>query len=218
MKERGIIFSAPMIKALLAGTKTQTRRLNKLREFGPSTTRGYDWTFRDKRELWNDVMHEQLLARCPYGKVGDRLWCKEGHALRSDVDPMTDLGKARHYLIYRSDHDGELSSEWHHYGGWRSPLFMPRWASRITLEITEVRVQRVQEISEDDARAEGVPPFFERYECVGQDQSICDGELARDFPYRACFACVWDEINGDRALWSSRPWVWAISFKRVEQP
>ena len=77
MKERGILFSAPMVRANRAGRKTQTRRLVSLREFGPSTTSGYDWTFRDKRALWNDISPARLMEMCPYGVPGDRLWVRE---------------------------------------------------------------------------------------------------------------------------------------------
>jgi hypothetical protein len=91
---------------------------------------------------------------------------------------------------------------------------MPRWAARVALEVTEVRVQRLREITEDDARAEGVPPFFERYPSIGRDQRL-DGELCSGSPHRACFSCVWDEVRGDRAPWSRDPWVWAVTFRQI---
>jgi hypothetical protein len=93
---------------------------------------------------------------------------------------------------------------------------MPRWASRLVLEVTGVRVERLCDISEADAQAEGVAPFFEVYKGMGQEQTISTGERAADAPHRASFACLWDEINGDRALWKSNPWVWVVEFKRAE--
>jgi hypothetical protein len=101
-------------------------------------------------------------------------------------------------------------------GPWRSARFMPRWASRTSLEVSLARLQRLQNISEQDAIAEGVQPFFERFPRIGKDQRICTGEFSRDCPYRASFACLWDELNGDRALWSTNPWVWAYTFKKIE--
>lgn len=100
---------------------------------------------------------------------------------------------------------------------WRPSIHMPRWASRLLLEVTDVRVQRLQEITEEDSRAEGVSPFFELYPEIGRDQSLLPGELCADAEHRASFAVLWDEINGDRALFSSNPWVWAISFRRLEE-
>ena len=102
------------------------------------------------------------------------------------------------------------------YGKWTPAIHMPRWASRLTLEVVSVRVERLNDISEEDAQAEGVAPFFEVYKGMGQEQTISTGERAADAPHRASFACLWDEINGDRALWKSNPWVWVVEFKRAE--
>lgn len=111
---------------------------------------------------------------------------------------------------------------WGHGGGLgprfyskRPSIHMPRWASRILLEVSDVRVQRLHEITEEDARAEGVEAFFTRFDCIGRDQRLNTAELCRDAEHRASFAVLWDEINGDRALWISNPWVWAITFKAV---
>lgn len=93
--------------------------------------------------------------------------------------------------------------------------YLPRWASRINLEIIGVKVERLRDISEEDAKAEGVLPFFERFPDCGKDQRLTSGELAAYYPYRASLAVLWDEINGDRATWKSNPWVWCISFRRI---
>ena len=99
---------------------------------------------------------------------------------------------------------------------WRPGIHMPRWASRITLEVTEVRVQRVQKISEEDAKAEGVRPFGEAFPGISLDQRLTCGERAGDSPYRASYAVLWDELNADRATWKSNPYVWAISFTIIK--
>lgn len=212
MKSRPILFSAAMIRAILSGAKTQTRRL--LQE--PAETlsildaHGPGWDV-GRGGAYRMVAGGTFVVpfRRPYAFCGDRLWPKEGHAIRRDVDPKTHLDKARHYLRYRADYgDGDLGMEWHDYGhGWRPSIFMPRWASRITLEITEVRVQRLQEISEADVVAEG----------LGPDDIRCDGECGATPCALAvpAFKRLWNSINGKRAPWHGNPWVWALTFRRV---
>ena len=188
MKERPILMSAPMVCALIEGRKTQTRRVVALREFGPSDTLGYQWHFRDRRGLWNDISTERLLELCPYGVPGDRLWVRETwhHEDASCFDPK--CGQPTH-IFYRVTEPYPESIRW------RPSIFMPRWASRITLEITDIRVQRVQEISPDDIVAEGIPKHLN-----------ADTEYIR----------LWDSLNAKRGYsWASNPWVWAIGFKRV---
>lgn len=243
MKERPIIFSGPMVRALLDGRKVQTRRIVKHRHLGFIGGNGEEndpaaWGFwADNIDGWavlargmdDTDLNGRVSIPCPHGDVGDRLWVKETwQKFDPDVDPVdqTRLGpscplpgcegsRTIHWrAAYRAD--GELSHPQHGPATWRPSLFMPRWASRILLEVTEVRVQRLQEISEADAKAEGVEPFFTRFPEVGRDQRLTTGELASDAEHRASFAVLWDEINGDRALWSTSPWVWAISFRRVE--
>lgn len=196
MSERPILFSGPMVQAILAGRKTQTRRqvkLRELREFQLSTTSGYDWRFRDRRSLWNVVSTERLMEMCPYGQAGDRLWVRETHGfLDPDFKPtvMTDRGHVQ--VTYQADH----AIDPNHGDGpdrirWRPSIHMPRWASRITLEVTSVSVERLQSLGEDDAQAEGIEPFSGRSN-VG------------------AFQALWDSINGN---WAANPWVWAISFR-----
>jgi hypothetical protein len=228
VKERGILFSAPMVRALLAGTKTQTRRAIKLREFQPSKTRGYDFTFRDRRALWQDFTRARLLESCPYGVVGDRLWVRETWCLAhpectQDFDaaegrprgPERYRGTDESWFAYYAATDPDVvSSEDHSRSPWKPSIHMPRWASRILLEITGVRAQRLHDIDEDDARAEGAPKQF-----VIDAASFVAGKLV-DFEkistHRHGFAALWREINGDDS-WKSNPWVWAITFKRVEE-
>lgn len=166
-RERPLIFTAESMRGLLDGSKTQTRRLVK---DAPADTyevvsslladHGDLWEFRCRGE--RGMEHHPIAIRCPYGSPGDRIWCKESYALApacNDPDPEDQDDWS---VVYRSDSDGRpwLSSLDENAvevkPPWRSPLFMPRWASRLTLELVEVRVQRLQEISEADAIAEGV--------------------------------------------------------------
>jgi hypothetical protein len=241
-KERPILFSAPMVRALLEGRKTQTRRLIK---DAPIERGGYLCTklitFANEKQV-RGIMPDI----CPYGKHGDRLWVRETFAIEStaEYDGMLDEGAdsipgdardgrpTRRHVI-NADEDGAEVAAWYtvpRYRAtepdtllmikeaeepedqmvWTPSIFMPRWASRITLEITEVRVQRLQDISEEDAKAEGCEPWE-----FGPEQTMTSGERGADSPYRGGYACLWDEINGDKATWKSNPWVWAITFKVV---
>lgn len=224
MKERPILFSGPMVRALLAGRKTQTRRVvnrlqkfGKITEFGKSDTPGYDWIFRNLRMLWNDLRHARLMGVCPYGQPGDRLWVREtfldglavgGYA--PGVDPDKNPGGKTVDVIYRAD-DGQTERS---AGPWKPCIFMPRWASRITLEITDVRVQRLQDISAEDALAEGVVKVKEACHVI------------RGFDYDKIWLChtdpvtpfykLWDSINEASGYgWEANPWVWAITFRRL---
>lgn len=172
---------------------------------------GYMVLARGLNERFN---HGCVSIRCPHGDPGDRMWVKETWA--HDADDIEscraaneDALGAPNHLYYKAT---EVSPEALH---WRSAITMPRWASRLTLEITEVRVQRLHEITEDDARAEGVKPFFARFPALGREQHITSGELARDAEHRASYAVTWDEANGKRAMWATNPWVWALTFRRI---
>jgi hypothetical protein len=189
MSDRPILFSAPMILALLAGTKTQTRRVVKPQPRGPNPPDARVFDFYDGRGKWKGAYDRKLgegnaLRLCPYGHPGDRLWVRETWAAEAGA------------YFYRADGRERLV--------WRPSIFMPRWASRILLEITEVRVQRVQDSSAGDCVAEGVNP-------TGTDP--CDiADSAKD-RYRD----LWDSINGKRpgCAWADNPWVWALTFKRL---
>lgn len=205
MKERPILFSGPMVRALLAGTKTQTRReitsilkRGKITEFGKSDTPGYDWTFLDRGKLWHDLRHAELMERCPYGQPGDRLWVRE--TWKEDLSPCCDGSCGHQNALYRADF-GE-GPEWR--GGWAPSIHMPKCASRITLEITGVRVERLQQISEPDAYKEGI----RLNEWEGDD-----GEAPSSS--REAFEWLWNSINGS-ACWGENPWVWVIEFHRVD--
>lgn len=231
MKERPILFSAPMVLALLAGTKTQTRRilkaehLEQVDRFAFDPERG-EWEMGETH--WGGPVASCGFVRCPYGLPGDRLWVREtfycddafaGDHARScsgcvrckhtDEDRIADW---KEELYFRADGVPDFEGE---KVVWKPSIFMPRWASRLSLEVTGVRVERLQEISEADAKAEGVRPFFETFPGIGRDQRITSGDLAADAEHRAAYACLWDDLNGDAASWKSNPWVWAISFRRL---
>jgi len=191
MKERPILFSGPMVRAILDGSKTQTRRIAK--EFNEMPN--LDGILRRFPNI--DV---PVQKGCPYGTPGDRLWVRETWAHERDgTGCPDDTG-----VLYRATDPG-----WDDEGTglrWRPSIFMSRASSRILLEITDVRVQRLQEISEEDARAEGVTPTMPIYgDCGGFEHQ----------GHRDSFIRLWESINGPNS-WHANPWVWAITFRRLE--
>lgn len=218
MTERPILFSGSMVRAILDGRKTQTRRvvrgaLGAFWDHPAYTARVVDGVVRWSHD-GEDVGAGSPMPRCPYGAPGDRLWVRETWAGRVDLDPDSDPAKRKHYAMYRSDEAGSPTDpdNWHDFGGkWRPSIYMPRWASRITLEVTAVRVERLQTITEDDARAEGVgrAPHCDhvRFSC---EEVGCAGS-----GHRGGFAALWDSINAERARWASNPWAWVVEFKPV---
>lgn len=209
MKERPILFSGPMVRAILEGRKTQTRRVVKPQPF--MVLSAADWHSRAMsgvdpygcRPMGSHVL-EEMGATCPHGTVGDRLWVREAWGL---WDTLPNDGPERARIFYRST-DSDLHECRHQL--WRPSIHMPRWASRITLEITGVRVERLQEISDADCRAEG---------CCHRSWNVTDWK----HPHHECdwsiergnFASLWSSINGPES-WSANPWVWVIEFKRLE--
>jgi hypothetical protein len=200
-KERPILFSAPMVRAILAGTKTQTRRIVKPQPEYDADERwpGWKWPSHQARSM---LEISEIPSACPYGRRGDRLWVRETHAQfavgnRSGVAPQC--------VAYRATCDEDGGFDYVNNGDeimrlkvtkWTPAIYMPRWASRITLEVTRVRVERLHDISEEDARAEGV------------DEIKAQVPTARD-----AFSYLWRDINGAES-WRANPWVWVISFRR----
>jgi hypothetical protein len=210
VKERGILFSAPMVRAILAGKKAQTRRLVK----ADDVPEGVEWVFRESDGVWGPCRDElcrgalDLVAparRCPYGIVGDRLWVRETFALTNHGKP-----------VYRADCHDRDGHFWSSVAEdpddvrWRPAIHLPRSLSRITLDVTRVRIERLQDITEGDARAEGV-------DAVEVGISTINGAPATGviFDPRLKFHALWNSINAERAPWSSNPWVWVVDFKRV---
>ncbi len=199
-RDRPIIFSASMVQALLAGRKSQTRRLVKSRR-RPSL---FDGTWSDDYVL--DPGNASWREREMPAAAGDRLWVKEGFARVGDnFDDIHACPDLRVHAYYRAD---DVCPE---HSRWRSPIFMPRWASRLTLIVEAVKVERLQNISEEDAVAEGLKP------------DTCGGQLMWDPgpPHgyfgdpRVAYRMLWSDIHGP-AAWDANPWICAISFKCVQ--
>lgn len=194
MKERPILFSAPMVRAILAGKKTQTRRVVKGKPLGwLSDAVGFSPDFVTYPE--NDA--------CPYGQPGDRLWVRE--AWRADValDKYPPRECAPNWPLWFEADGAAIRADRvanPRPGKLRPGMFMPRWASRITLEITDIRVARLQEISEEDARAEGAEPYPHPVHPARECLRHVDG-----------FSALWESINGTGS-WDANPWVWVIAF------
>lgn len=202
MKETGIIFSTPLIPGLLDGSITQTRRTRGLDKFNENPD---DWKipvpFGNAAWIFfRQGGSEGSYVKCPYGQVGDRLWCKEKHCIECyKQDGIEDA-------CYPFDEDPPYEANDCSLAKWRSPMFMPRWASRILLEITEVRVERLQEITVEDAIREGVRQILNEEAKRG---GISAPQLL------AAFATLWDSINAKKYPWSRNPWVWVLGLRRV---
>lgn len=198
------MFQAPMVRAILDGTKSQTRRPVKpqpeavglgphceVRPYVPGSP--YPLAYYQKRAgVWNS----RPLA-CIYGKVGDRLWVKESFKLRPGAD-----------ICYRTSANPDEP------GPWKPARYMPKTASRITLEITNIRVERLQAITPRDIMAEGVVlrPHHDKY--LGQcPVSAFDNKLYVDL--RTLWHSVWQGINGKTFPWDSDPFVWVLEFRRI---
>lgn len=208
-RERPILFSGPMVRAILAGLKTQTRR--------PICSKSWVWL-----DPGVEDDGARALAMCPYGKPGDRLWVREtwGFDAKVSTDSHETWLRERNssWVVYRADEGSNAAS-------WRPSIFMPRWACRLELEVANVRSMRLQQITEDDARAEGVDILGsgDCDECRGSGQFFLDGqaqpcvcsEESEPSGPRLLFRELWDRLNRKRAPWASNPWVWAISFRRA---
>lgn len=218
MKERPILFSALMVRAILEGRKTQTRRAVK-----PCKDKNVGCDL-SPREIANEVNSGDF-TNCPYGQPGNQLWVRENWAI-NDFRYMEKIPKSKPLdmeddaVVYAAtEDDTEIQNEI----SWRPSIHMPRWASRIQLEITNMRVQRLQLISRGDAMAEGCP-----FPNMAKGDNPCKW-----------YAELWDSINGNRPIlpknknskrytrirkwldthpessWNANPWVWVIEFKRV---
>lgn len=221
-----------MVRAILEGRKTQTRRILKSphvvllsqleKEYGaPIESNQYGVSF--DADGVRAVVSVPLF--CPYGGPGDRLWVRE--AFSSERQEQAGTGAVRWVVIdsggfaertgayYRATYD-EVASRARR---WRPSIHMPRCLSRITLEVTGVRVERLHAITEEDAKAEGVEPFTPPRGHISPDQRVPGPGFDRvrlgDQPHRLPFADLWEKINGAES-WDANPWVWVVSFRRVE--
>ena len=215
VRERPILFSGEMVRALLSGAKTQTRRVCKpVRGFDHYNILKHGMPYAaDSCAVWwhgPDTYRVGCLQDCPYGKPGDRLYVRETHA-----ETECDGGPC---MAYKAGGDVQMigatgdkregtwvesllcpgGPDYYDVDRWRPSIHMPRWASRITLEITDVRVERLQAISAADCWAEGIP---------------CSPDVNPIHEYQE----LWESINGPGS-WESNPFVWAISFNRIKEP
>ncbi|ELY5259755.1 hypothetical protein ACSYQL_001016 [Yersinia enterocolitica] len=190
MNEKPILFNAEMVNAILSGRKTQTRRIiseKTLHLFGVAASAGECHPI----ELCDQRSQSYYLDFCPLGKPGDQLWVREAFAAGLCTEST---------LAYRATHKTEdLDEGWGETIKWTPSIHMPRWASRINLLITGVRVERLQDISDADASAEGC-----------KISSMQSGDCLSDM-----FARLWKSIYGDES-WQANPWVWVIEFERME--
>lgn len=207
MKERPILFSAPMVRAILDGTKTQTRRVVK-----PQPT--YDGKFAGGWKVVGKHGHEAatcgplVSGLCPYGHPDDRLWVRETWAYH--VQAMGSATDRDGPWVYAADGNFALQSRL--CDRWRPSIHMPRVVSRITLEVTGVRVERLQDISEADAAAEGIERSYDQWRDYLTDQAV-------NYPSSATpidsYRTLWEQINGPES-WDANPFVWVVEFKRLE--
>lgn len=212
MRERPILFSTPMVQAILAGKKTKTRRIVKWQPYheGESINfnfsgmslghyctgvpeSGYVLYSRGGGGCWNQRTKP---IHCPYGKPGDILWVREAWSKDKNNE-----------YVYRANYGTtEDDSFPPSMFKWRPSIFMPREACRIKLRITDIRVERLQDISEDDAKAEGVSLNY-----GASDERVC-----RFQKYRDAFRALWDSLNKKRGYgWDTNPWVWVIEFEKL---
>jgi hypothetical protein len=242
MKERPILFSGAMVRALLAGTKTQTRRVCKPAQFYSLSTVVEVPDPMERGQVYNgshfgDEEGEVQFAS-PYGGRGDRLWVKETWRTADTLDTLSpsaiadkcmDAGYSKPWAPLQWEADGRRNREWSGFGPGngvvvgpgktRVSIHMPRWASRITLEITSVRVERLQDISEADAMAEGIvecpiPADDEGPRRIGYMVGRDDGKSGLSVRPTQSYRELWESINGPES-WAANPWVWAVEFRKV---
>ena len=225
-KEIPILFSPDMANAIYNGKDMTRRGINRLigfgriTEFSKSDTPGYDFCFRDKEMRLHDLTRAQVLECCPYGKHGDFLWGRENGWERPHRTPATMREGADTWPPYIYDADGFEKDELKREGWKRRPsIHMPRWASRILLEVTEVRIERLQDISHGDALSEGVLNYTDwmtpEYKEQCETARITGTEPPLGFSPPQRFQHLWDSINGPSA-WDANPFVWVISFRRID--
>lgn len=221
VKEHPILMSGPMVRAILEGKKSQTRRVIRPQPVQLDTEQWFPGPPGSNKNAKHYANEKHLrkglpLDFSPYGAPGDRLWVRETHAILRQGDYGSVVGPnesdfRQHYyeLRYRTDERdsyAEASADVRGYS-WRPSIHMPRWASRITLEIIEVRVERLQKITDNDVRAEGITPS----EIDAWREWLHPGDV-----HGHAFGQRWDTLNAKRGYsWESNPWVWVVSFERM---
>ena len=216
-KELPVVFSAQEVRAVLDGRKTQFRRLVKVvrLNIGPSNSnyKVLD-TYLVDGELYflyerNGHKYRDLTTKCPFGEPGTRLWVRETWAIAKGIINESSKGQ----YLYKASHGYTQGGVEHDLATWCRSITMPRLASRITLEVTYIRVERLQDISEADAIAEGMQRSRVNYWCGAQHK-------AHAFPRqmasaKAAYADLWDSKCAKTTPWESNPWIWRVAFRRV---
>ena len=224
MKERGMIFNGEMVRALLDGRKTQTRRIIKDCTVGRDQISKFIQIEKKFIGCYPEDVPELIRECCPYGVPGDRIWVRETfqgplvhEELFEEYSAYPEKFETPEYCEYAADGGVrpeycDLDDNLRH--GWRPSIHMPRWASRILLEITNVRVERLNAISEEDAEAEGIDmeALYDSQDCY---DCIADHNMTGRPTVTGAFKYLWESIYGEDG-WKSNPWVWVIEFKRVE--
>ncbi|MDP8624890.1 MULTISPECIES: hypothetical protein [Serratia] len=214
MKERPVIFNGEMVRAILDGRKTQTRRAisdRQLHLIDVASQVGECYPLESGIDHANSQSYYR--EHCPFGQVGDRLWVREtfaGHYL--DDDQIQDIKDGRYKAEDLCEYRANYSDDADCVDGWTPSIHMSRWASRITLEITAVRVERLNDISEEDAKAEGVKPAGDMLPDYPDTFLTPKGDFATA---KVAFQRLWQSIYGEES-WSANPWVWVIEFRRLE--
>jgi len=224
MRERPILFSVPMVRALLEGRKTQTRRVVKWRGLQPGLNlqfsglsverSGTNWVLTSPTRTSHE--YRSVPMPCPYGKPGDRLWVRETSRAEELEGGPDGVRYAADGAFREIENTRDAAVAWMNLNNYRRGqglavpgIHMPRWASRITLEVTGVRVERLKGISEADAQAEGAR------ECdfaTGREVLLAGPSQRGSFVLH--YRDIWEQING-AGSWDANPWVWCISFRRV---
>lgn len=221
--ERPILFSGPMVRAILQGVKTQTRRIMKVQP-PDHAIEVFDWRAPHIAEsvkasegcYYNDMDGLHFLCKCPYGTVGDRLWVRETWMQFDEDHRIADTPYA--YRASTSVEGEEIRTEYIGCGRkyqWRPSIHMPRKASRINLQIDAIRCERLNAISEDDAIAEGIES--EPHRVLGRHYKLY-GDLEKHNQWTVgpkwSYETLWEAINGPGS-WAANPWVWVVQFRRV---
>lgn len=207
MTERGMIFNGEMVRAILDGRKTQTRRIIKDCTVGRDPISKFIQIGKKFIGCYPEDVPELIRECCPYGVPGDRIWVRETWAEAGASAP--DL------KLYRANYPSHVPTHYENVPPaedvrWTPSIHMPRWASRILLEITDVRVEQLKSISEEEARSEGVAQLRE-----GFWKHYQPGWTQHQLSARGSFTTLWESIYGF-GEWDRNPWVWVIEFKRIE--
>lgn len=209
VSEKPIIFKGPMVRAILSGAKTQTRRVVKIKKQKHDGNNGYMFT-----NQFGEVVRQQ----CSYGIIGDRLWVRETFYCDDYRYPNGPNHELKHLMEYRASHDcrdweaGCPCCDENMRGNWKPSIHMPRWASRINLEITNVRVEQIQDINASGVQAEGICEWPFAFYDSGDGIKSKSKDLNQ-------FRVLWNSINEKRGFgWDKNPWVWAIDFKHIKEP